>query len=127
MDKTFLDQQKAILQQELEEMLKELDLVSSPDVGDHVPGERAPKFPNYGDDNYGENSESPAEVSDYTVNVNITCQLESASNEIKNALKAIDDGTYGTCSACGGTISEERLAANATATTCMACAQSHTT
>lgn len=38
------------------------------------------------------------------------------------ALARLEDGTYGSCTVCGGTIAPERLRALPTATTCRACA-----
>ncbi len=42
-------------------------------------------------------------------------------HEIDAALGRIDDGTYGTCTRCGTTISEERLEAMPYATLCIDC------
>lgn len=41
---------------------------------------------------------------------------------IDAALARIEQGRYGSCTACGGTIAPERLRALPTATTCRACA-----
>lgn len=38
------------------------------------------------------------------------------------ALARLDDGTYGTCTACAGPIGADRLDARPTATTCITCA-----
>ncbi|MCL2581297.1 MAG: TraR/DksA family transcriptional regulator [Streptosporangiales bacterium] len=42
--------------------------------------------------------------------------------EIDAALARIDDGTYGTCTRCGGPIGDGRLAARPAAATCVRCA-----
>lgn len=42
--------------------------------------------------------------------------------EIDAAQRRLDDGSYGTCTACGGPIAPDRLAARPTATTCIRCA-----
>jgi RNA polymerase-binding transcription factor DksA len=44
---------------------------------------------------------------------------EEIIREVDAALKAIDEGTYGTCAACGREIPEERLAAVPYATLCV--------
>jgi len=44
---------------------------------------------------------------------------EHLLHEIDGALRRIDEGTYGTCSACGRPISEERLQAVPWATLCL--------
>ena len=41
---------------------------------------------------------------------------------VDDALRRIDDGTYGTCTRCGEPIAAGRLEARPTATTCVACA-----
>lgn len=41
--------------------------------------------------------------------------------KIKNALKKIDDGTYGICENCDGQISEDRLKVRPEATMCIEC------
>jgi DnaK suppressor protein len=41
--------------------------------------------------------------------------------QIRSALKRIENGSYGTCSACGEPIATERLVAVPSATTCVAC------
>ncbi len=43
--------------------------------------------------------------------------------QIKQALARIADGSYGTCSKCGGEIAPKRLEALPTATECIACAR----
>lgn len=42
--------------------------------------------------------------------------------ELDLALARIEDGTFGSCRVCGGPIGGERLSAQPTATTCVACA-----
>jgi len=42
--------------------------------------------------------------------------------EIRDALRRIDDGTYGTCASCGNPIAEGRLAARPSTTLCVTCA-----
>jgi RNA polymerase-binding protein DksA len=44
-------------------------------------------------------------------------------NEIRAALKRIDDGTYGICARCGEKINEKRLDALPYATECIQCAE----
>jgi DnaK suppressor protein len=54
---------------------------------------------------------------DYTLGDN----AEQVISEIDAALKRIDDGTYGTCTNCGGEIPRERLEANPWAALCIDC------
>ncbi len=42
--------------------------------------------------------------------------------DLRHALRRIDDGTYGVCAVCGGAIAEARLAALPATPHCVACA-----
>ncbi len=126
MEKAFQEEMKEKLMEEKKLLTKDLSGVSIPDVGDHVPGENAPKFPNYGDDNLGENTESPAEVAEFEVNVSVTGRLEQRMKEVNAALSQMEIGKYGRCKSCERTISEDRLKANPAAEKCIKCAKSHT-
>ena len=48
-------------------------------------------------------------------------QTERRLAEVEAALVRIEDGTYGTCEACGGAIPAERLEARPAARRCVAC------
>jgi len=122
----FIAEMKTALESEHADVQKELDAVSTDDKGDHVPGGRAPQFPNYGDDNLGENTESPAEVAQYMENVNATGMLEEKRQSVEAALARIAAGQYGACTSCGKEVGEERLRANPAAAQCIDCAQTHT-
>ena len=54
----------------------------------------------------------------YEKRVDITATLEERLNNVNLALTRIEEGVYGTCSVDGGEIEEDRLDANAAATTC---------
>lgn len=125
MKQEFVQEMQRRLEAEQQELQKELDTVSTTDNANHVPGNRAPKFPNYGDDALGENTESPAEVAQYMENVNATGMLEEKFADVEAALQRITEGTYGICTKCENPIAEERLSANAAASECIDCAQSH--
>src|SRR5436309_6728692 len=47
-------------------------------------------------------------------------QVEAELADVDHALQRLDDGTYGTCEACGNTISDERLEAMPAARFCIA-------
>lgn len=123
MDNNFVQEMQEQLHEELELLTTQLNSVSSPDTGDHVPGERDPKFPNYGDDALGEETESPAEVAEYGVNVSVTGTLESQLHMVQRALKRIENNTFGICTSCGETIPEDRLRVNPSSDMCMRCAE----
>lgn len=122
MDKTFIEAMKTKLEAEAKELEADLASVSAPDSGDHVQGTRAATFPNYGDDAMDENTESPQEVSDYSVNLDVTETLEKKLHAVQQGLQRIAKGTYGQCAVCGNDIGEERLQANPAAAECMNCA-----
>jgi RNA polymerase-binding transcription factor DksA len=58
-------------------------------------------------------------IEDYEINVAIVNQLEARLNHVKDALKRVEVGTYGTCSVDGKEIEEARLIANPAADTCI--------
>lgn len=115
MDQAFIDEMKALLQEEKQELEKQLGTISSPDTGEHVIGARVATFPDYGDDALGDNTASPAEVADYATNVEITRTLEGRLEAVTGALERIAAGNYGITED-GEPISEARLKADPTAT-----------
>ena len=58
-------------------------------------------------------------IESYEENTAILKQLETRFNNVKDALKRIDDGTFGTCRICSKEIEEARLKANPAAETCI--------
>ncbi len=57
-------------------------------------------------------SEIVSELNDLTANL----------DAVEAAMARLDDGSYGSCEACGSAIDDQRLAADATATRCTSCA-----
>ena len=51
-------------------------------------------------------------------------EVDRLLDEVEGALSRLDDGTYGTCAACGGPIEDVLLAGSPTTRTCQACAAS---
>ncbi len=80
-------------------------------------GELVTEYKDVGSDE-GENAFEVAQFSD---NLSLEQELESATKDITSALKAIEKGTYGTCKYCTQQISEERLRIRPTSTSCVAC------
>jgi RNA polymerase-binding transcription factor DksA len=58
-------------------------------------------------------------MEEYELNNTILKDLEVRYNNVKAALKRIEDGTYGVCAVDGAPIEQERLEANPAATTCI--------
>ena len=48
----------------------------------------------------------------------VLTEAERTLDDVDRALERLDDGTYGTCEACGEPIAEDRLDAHAAARTC---------
>ena len=61
-----------------------------------------------------------AELTEFEETSAIEFELEERYNDIKRALLAIENDSYGNCSVCGNAIEDARLLANPAATTCKA-------
>lgn len=75
------------------------------------------KYPNYGEDE----EDNIQEMSDYESNLSLDEQLEFLLKKINNALKAIDEGTYGRCKKCKENIENGRLEIMPYADVCVTC------
>ena len=107
---------KQKLEEELALIEKELKTVAHKNP--KTPGDwevSAPEMGQLGADPMDEASAYEAEEG----NAGILNELEIRYNELKDALKRIEDGAYGVCAVGGEEIEEERLEANPAATTCM--------
>lgn len=69
-------------------------------------------------DKEDESADKAAEIGD---NLSLENELSTAVRDIHGALKAIENGTYGTCKYCKQLIDEGRLRARPTSTSCVAC------
>lgn len=56
---------------------------------------------------------------EFEIDSALTEELTPHLHEIENALKKIEDGTYGNCEVCGNAIEEERLQVNPSSKTCI--------
>jgi RNA polymerase-binding transcription factor DksA len=54
---------------------------------------------------------STPEASERPPDLTILAKVESELADVERALARLDEGTYGTCQACGAVIDDERLAA----------------
>lgn len=118
MDQALLQEFEQRIQQRIVQIKEELGTVATPDVGDHVPGEYAAKFENFGDENALEpDSDSPDEVENYEVNLAVTGELERELKRYEAALARIKAGTYGKDIHTGEAIALDRLRANPAAET----------
>jgi len=67
-----------------------------------------------------DSNEAADKQEEYVENRAIVDQLEIRYNNIKRALKKIEDGTFGVCEVSGHPIEEDRLEVNPAARTCKA-------
>lgn len=102
-DQKFYEKQKKALLKEkerVEEKIKKLK-----------------KYPHY-----GENEEDNLqELEDFENNLSIESQLEFLNKKINKALRAIENGSYGKCSACKENIEHGRLKIMPYADLCVTC------
>jgi DnaK suppressor protein len=116
MKKQFVEEIKAKLEQEYKELTKDLGDFSKKDPKAVKP-DFITLFPEYGDDE----DENAGEIAAYSNNLALEDKLEKEFRDIQNALKRIEKGEYGLCKYCKQEISEERLRARPTSTSCVAC------
>ncbi|MDO8510076.1 MAG: TraR/DksA C4-type zinc finger protein [bacterium] len=107
---------KARIEDELKTVVAELKTVGrinpdNPLDWESMPGEL--------DIMQADRNEAADKFEEYENNTAILKQLEIRFNELRGALKRIEQGTYGTCTVGGEEIEKERLEANPAATTCM--------
>ena len=74
-------------------------------------------FPNRGE----KDDDNASEVAQSSDNLSLEGELEKALRDVDSALKAIDDGKYGTCKYCKQDIDEKRLQARPTSSSCIKC------
>ena len=67
---------------------------------------------------HADSDETADNIEEFEGNTAVLKELEIRFNDIKDALKKIEHGTYGTCEISGEPIEEERLIANPAARTC---------
>ncbi len=65
--------------------------------------------------------ENASEIAQYSDNLSLEQELESALRDVETATKAVANGSYGVCKYCKQDISEDRLRARPTSTSCIAC------
>lgn len=71
------------------------------------------------DTSSADENETADNIEEFEGNTAILKELEIRYNDIKTALKKIEEGKYGYCEVCGEPIEKERLVANQAAHTCV--------
>ena len=117
--KNQLDIYKALLLKEKAKI--ELELGTVGELDPHTPGDWIPKVPEY-EDSQSDPNDVADKIEEMGERVGIEATLEIRLEKVKEALTAIEDGTYGTCNVGGNAhdIPEGRLKANPASTTCVA-------
>ena len=115
LEKEDIEQIKKQLLAYKQEVVNDLDDISESD--DHEADNRGVKFPEYGD----KPDENAQEISEYTTTVATEKIFEKSLEDVDKALKRIEDGTYGICKYCHGSIGKKRLLARPTASSCVSC------
>lgn len=113
--KEFLTKIKTLLIQEKETLEKELGSFSKKNT--RVAGDYNSSFPEYGD----KDDENAAEVAEYAAEIPLEESFEKTLRDNNQAIKRLDDGTYGICKYCKKPIDEKRLLARPTSNACVSC------
>lgn len=113
-----IDKYKKILEEELEKVTKDLESIGR--INPDNPADWEP-LPENMDIQTADDNEKADTFEAYEENTAILKQLEIRFNNLKEALKNIENGKYGICEKCGGQIEEDRLNANPEAKTCKGC------
>ncbi|MDX9822611.1 MAG: RNA polymerase-binding protein DksA [Syntrophales bacterium] len=74
-----------------------------------------------GRENYPDPNDRASLESDRNFELRIRDRERKLIQKMKEAIKRIDDGTFGICEECGGPISEKRLMARPVTTQCIDC------
>ena len=113
MEQEQLNHFQKILIQEKETIEKELSNLGSKD-----PNKIDVEYPETGSNSLEDNAE---EISEFHDLVAIEANLQKRLEDTNKALKRIEDKTYGICKYCHKPISEARLEARPTSTSCINC------
>ena len=116
MNTAFVNEMKERLEAEKVRLQKDLGTFAEPDK-DAKQAEYNTTYPDFGDDE----EENANELAEYSNNLPLESELEKELRDINNALTRIGDKTYGVCKYCEEEISENRLRARPTSTSCIAC------
>jgi len=108
---------KEKLEEELSLVEKELSSVGRINPDNKADWEAVPTLMNQ---DSADQNETADNMEEFENNTAVLKELEIRFNDIKDALKKIEEGTYGTCEVCGEQIEEDRLIANQSARTCKA-------
>jgi len=115
LDKKVIEELKMLLLKEKGELENNLSRIARP--VDKKEGDYETTFEEIGSDK----DDNATEVDQYTGNVSVEISLEKQLQDVLDALKRIENGTYGICENCKKEIGIERLQANPSARICINC------
>jgi DnaK suppressor protein len=84
-------------------------------------GKTVSEMTNNGKENFPDPNDRASLESDRNFELRIRDRERKHIVKMQEAIKRIDDGTYGVCESCGGPISEKRLLARPVTTECIDC------
>ncbi|MEN9557633.1 MAG: hypothetical protein RL141_2 [Candidatus Parcubacteria bacterium] len=76
---------------------------------------------NYPESGSNSDDDNAMEIAEFSDDLSLEAKLEAELRDTKQALKAIEAGTYGVCKYCGKEIDQKRLEARPTSSSCIAC------
>lgn len=112
---TFLQKIKEKLKKEEENLEKDLKGIATKDK--NLKNDYDAKFEDFGNEIYDQTSEAQ-EVAQYDTRLSLEANLEVYLRDVKEALRRIEEETYGKCVKCGKKIDKKRLEAFPTAAMC---------
>lgn len=113
--KEFLTKIKTLLLEEKDVLEKDLGKFTQ--KNSKVAGDYNSNFPEYGD----KDDENANEVAEYAAELPLEESFEKTLRDNVQALKRLEEGTYGICKYCKKPIDEKRLVARPTSNACVSC------
>ncbi|MCK9378639.1 MAG: TraR/DksA C4-type zinc finger protein [Candidatus Moranbacteria bacterium] len=114
LEQKILDELKGKLVEEKTKLENDLQRIANP-TG--TPGDYETKFEDLGTDS----DENATEVEEYADKLALENDLEKQLKDVLDALKRMEDGSYGFCENCQQDIDIDRLRAYPAARTCIKC------
>ncbi len=115
LDQKTLDELKAMLLKEKEDLEKNLGRIAKPINKEE--GDYETSFEELGTDK----DDNATEVDQYSQNLSVENSLEKQLQDVLDALETMEKGTYGKCENCEKDVPLERLRVNPSARVCLDC------
>lgn len=110
---SFVEEMKAVLLEEKAKLERDLSQFARKGTTADFDSD----FPNLGD----KEDENAAEVATFSDNLSLEEELKHQLRDVNSALKTFENGLYGICKYCKQEISEARLRARPTSSSCIDC------